>query len=76
MASTIEIRPTLRLLRVSRNKTISDVAKATGVTPQAVAHWEEGKTIPRVDKAKRLADFYGISLEDIVLLIRNQNRAE
>jgi AbrB family looped-hinge helix DNA binding protein len=45
--------------------TQEDIAEKAGVSRQAVAKWESGETIPDLDKCKLLAEFFGVSLDDL-----------
>ena len=39
------------------------VSKATGISQQTLSYWKSGRSIPKTDKLKRIADFLGVSLE-------------
>lgn len=41
-------------------------AEAVGVTRQALAKWEAGETTPDVLHCDRLAELYGVSLDDLL----------
>lgn len=41
-------------------------AEAVGVTRQALAKWESGETTPDVLHSDKLADLYGVSLDDLL----------
>jgi transcriptional regulator with XRE-family HTH domain len=71
----IELRPTLRLLRLSRGKTLGAVAAEVGVSRRTLMRWEKGKTRPHVDYARRLAEAYGVSVDDIASLVRAEGCA-
>lgn len=43
----------------------SKVAKAIGVTPQMIGAIERGARNPSLTLAKKIADYYGVSMEDI-----------
>ena len=44
----------------------SQVAAAIGVTQQAVSLWESGNAEPTISFCIKLADFYGITLDELV----------
>jgi transcriptional regulator with XRE-family HTH domain len=46
-----------------RRRTLAEVADLFGITPQAVHDWVKGKTKPRPNKLKQLADFLEIDKE-------------
>ena len=52
-------------LRKLNNLTQEDIAAKVGVTRQAVAKWESGETMPDLDKSRRLAEIFGVSLDDL-----------
>ena len=55
----------LREYRTEGNYRQKDLAKKIGVTRQAYGFYESGMAKPPLDKAKRLADIFGVSIEDI-----------
>ena len=52
----------LQLARKRANLTQADVARALGVTPQAVSQWERGEAVPEHDKLVPLAKLYGVTV--------------
>ncbi len=42
------------------------VAAEIGVSRQALGKWENGETIPDVEKCQRLAQLYNVTLDDLV----------
>ena len=50
----------LRNLLADRNVSQRDVCEALGIAPQTFNSWAMGKSLPRSDKAKRLAEFFGV----------------
>ena len=53
-------------LRKLHRMTQEDLAERIGVTRQAIAKWENGETLPDIEKCRLLAEVYGISLDDLV----------
>lgn len=43
-----------------------ELSKKTGISHQNINRWESGKTIPNIDFCVKLADFFGISLDELV----------
>ena len=41
----------------------SDVAKATGIHPSTFSDWKKGKSKPKQENLKKIADFFGVTLE-------------
>ena len=56
----------LRALREDTFNTQNDVAKACGITAAAYASWEQGRSVPAIDKLPILASFYGVSTDYIL----------
>lgn len=44
----------------------ADVAKATGVFQSVFTDWKNGKSTPKVDKLIKIADYFGVSLDELV----------
>ena len=51
-----------RLLRLHET-TVYRVAKATGISATTFTDWKNGRSMPKADKLKRVADYFGVSLE-------------
>ena len=49
-------------LRKKKNMTQEDVARAIGVTNQAVSKWEAGINYPDVELIPRIASLFGVSV--------------
>ena len=62
----MEIHKTLKELRTARAMTQEQVAAQLNVTRQTISSYESGRTRPDVDTLVRLAEVYGVSLEDIL----------
>lgn len=52
-------------LRKSKGLTQVDFAKQLHVTQSAVSHWESGRSIPDTVQLFRIAEFFGVSVEDL-----------
>lgn len=50
-------------LLVKNNKTAYRVSKDTGISTATLSNWKNGNYIPKVDKLKILADYFGVSIE-------------
>ena len=44
------------------NKTIYRVAVDTGIATATLYDWRDGKSKPKVDKLKTIADYFGVSI--------------
>jgi putative transcriptional regulator len=56
-------------LRNSRNLKQKDIAKAVGITTSYYGMIEQGVRTPTLEVAKKIADFFGKSVEEIFLKI-------
>lgn len=56
----------LYTLRRQRKLTQEQVAAQVGVSRQALSKWETGESVPDVGNCLALADFYDVSLDDLV----------
>lgn len=45
------------------NKTPYQVSKDTGISTATLSSWKNGAYVPKVDKLKILADYFGVSIE-------------
>ena len=52
-------------MRKMKGFTQEEIAEKVGVTRQAVAKWEAGETVPDLDKCKKLAEVFEVSLDDL-----------
>ena len=50
-------------LRDEAGETDYAVAKATGLSPVVFSNWKSGKSNPKLDKLKKIADHFGVSVE-------------
>ena len=55
----------LQLRRLAQ-MTQEDVAEKLGVSRQAVAKWEAGDSVPDLSVGQKLADIFGVSLDELV----------
>ena len=56
----------LALLRNIRGLTQEEVAEVIGISRQSYSKWEQGETIPDIEKCARLAEYYGGSIDSLV----------
>ncbi len=50
----------------------SDVSRATGISNMTLSDWKRGKTKPKMDKMKKIADFLCVSVDYIMTGKENQ----
>lgn len=55
-----------RTARIKAGKTILDVQKEMGVSAVTLHNWESGAYMPRADKLKQLAEFYGCTVDELL----------
>lgn len=51
------------VLRDARGLTDYKVAKATGITKSTFSEWRAGRYKPKLEKIKKLADYFGVKIE-------------
>lgn len=60
-----KIGTNLRILRMKRNLTQQEVAECLGLYYQTICYWENNKNAPKSDNLEKLANFYGVNVEEI-----------
>ena len=60
------LKDNLMMLRNLRGLSQEEIAEIIGISRQAYAKWESGATVPDIEKCKRLADFYDITLDSLI----------
>ena len=63
----------IKELRELNNKTQLDIAKALGVTYQTIYKYEKGIAIPPADALLKLADYFNISVDELLGRTEVQN---
>jgi transcriptional regulator with XRE-family HTH domain len=53
-------------LRDKRKLTDFAVCKATGIAPSTMSDWKHGRCTPKYDKTKKIAELFGISVEELM----------
>ena len=56
----------LKYQRTKRNKTLQQVEKDTGISNSNLSRWERGKVLPNIEFCVILADYYGITLDELI----------
>lgn len=64
----------MKELMKSKGLTYKDIIAATGVTAPAIYKWYRGDCLPTVDNLVVLADLYGCSMDDILVVTRPQKK--
>ncbi len=52
------------------------VAKATHISPSTFTDWKNGRSTPKTDKLARIADYFGISLDELMGTAMGQRSGE
>lgn len=53
-------------LRDAKGMTDYAVAKLTGISPSTLTDWKKGRTVPKADKLKILAELFGVTIEELL----------
>lgn len=53
----------LKMARENKNLSKSDVAKALSIATSSMTYYEQGQTLPSIDKLYALADYYGVTMD-------------
>lgn len=56
----------LKAARVNANLTQDDVAKTLSISKNTIINYEKYTSKPSVERAKELAELYGMSVDDII----------
>lgn len=60
------LRENLAVLRNINGLSQEEISEKIGISRQAYAKWESGRTVPDIEKCKKLADFYGITVDSLI----------
>lgn len=60
------LKDNLVMLRKLNGYSQEQIAEKIGISRQAYAKWESGMTMPDVDRAARLAEVYGVTLDSLM----------
>lgn len=58
----------LKAARVNAGLTQDEVAKITKKSKSTIVSYEKGRTSPDITVGKKLAELYGVSIEDLIFL--------
>lgn len=56
----------LTALRTERGLSQSELGAIVGVSNKAISKWENGEALPRLERLKKLADYFGVPVEELV----------
>lgn len=60
------LQDNLTMLRHMYGMSQEKIAEVIGISRQAYAKWESGATVPDIEKCKRLADFYNVTVDSLL----------
>lgn len=52
--------------RLVRGMTLKEIEKATGINNGNLSRWERGEVLPNIDFCVQLANFYGITIDELL----------
>ena len=58
-----------QLIALRGNRSQEEVAKALGISVSALSMYEQGNRIPRDEIKIKMAEYYGISIESLFLIL-------
>ncbi len=58
----------MKAARVNANLTQAEAANALEISKNTLNGYENGKTVPKIDVAQKMAKLYGLSVDDIIFL--------
>lgn len=64
----LELGNNIRQLRRRDKRTQEQLAKALGVTSQAVSRWESGQSVPDIGMLPRLSAYFGVTIDELFAL--------
>lgn len=62
----MKLNETIRRLRRAKGLTQEQVAQALGVSGPAVNKWERGRGYPSIDSLKAIAEFFGVTIDELL----------
>lgn len=60
------LKENLAILRNIHGYSQEEIAEKIGISRQAYAKWENGQTVPDIEKCSRLAAEYGVSIDNLI----------
>lgn len=60
------LKDNLIMLRNMHGISQEVLSEKIGISRQAYAKWESGATVPDIEKCKRLADYYGVTIDSLL----------
>lgn len=60
------LKENLIMLRNIHGYSQEELAEKIGISRQAYAKWESGKTVPDIEKSRLLAEVYGVTIDSLI----------
>ena len=60
----------------SHNTTVYQVSKATKISASTLSDWKNGRSTPKADKLARIADYFSVSLDEMIGTCEGRRHAE
>lgn len=75
MIDTIGTGRNIAILRKRAGLSVADLQDVFGfATPQAIYKWQRGMTLPTIDNLVVLAEVFGVTMDEIIVLARENER--
>ena len=68
------LRDNLIMLRNIHGFSQEEIAEKIGISRQAYAKWESGKTVPDIEKCSLLAETYGVTIDSLIKTSKYEGR--
>ena len=52
--------------RLAKGVSLLDVERETGIDNSNLSRWEQGKVLPSIYFCEKLADYYGVTLDELI----------
>ena len=81
-ADDMEFNEKLQELRKARGLTQEELAEALFVSRTAISKWESGRGYPSIDSLKQIANYFSISIDELlsgerlITIAENENRTK
>lgn len=62
----LTIGQAIQKVRLDRGLKLSTVARKSGIPSNSIANYEHGRTLPTLMNLMSLADFYGVSIDELI----------
>ena len=59
----VKVYEKLQILLDKTDKTAYQVSKETGVSTATLSNWKNGNYVPKADKSKKIADYFGVTVD-------------